>query len=88
MIGTVTSDSKVQFSSDGIGTSFANSGNGIVDGPGQANLDVALSLSKILAMKWPAPHGGLQFRVAFCHALNHPQFANLDTNCTSPTFGV
>jgi hypothetical protein len=71
--------------SDGIGTSFGNSGTGIVDGPGQANVDLALS--KIFAMKWPEP-GGLQFRVEFFNALNHPQFANPDTNFTSPTFGV
>jgi hypothetical protein len=72
--------------SDGIGTSFGNSGTGIVDGPGQANVDLALS--KIFAVNWPAPHGGLQFRVEFFNALNHPQFANPDTNFTSPTFGV
>jgi len=72
--------------SDGIGTSFGNSGTGIVDGPGQANVDLALS--KILAMKWPASLGALQFRVEFFNALNHPQFANPDTNFTSPTFGV
>jgi hypothetical protein len=28
---------------DGMGTVFGNSGTGIVEGPGQANLDVALS---------------------------------------------
>jgi hypothetical protein len=72
--------------SDGIGTTFGNSGTGIVDGPGQANVDLALS--KIFAMKWPAQPGSLQFRVEFFNALNHPQFANPDTNFTSPTFGV
>jgi Carboxypeptidase regulatory-like domain/TonB dependent receptor len=72
--------------SDGIGTSFGNSGTGIVDGPGQANVDLALS--KIFALKWPTEPGSLQFRAEFFNALNHPQFANPDTNFTSPTFGV
>src|SRR4029077_13002644 len=71
---------------DGIGTSFGNSGTGIVAGPGQANADLALA--KIFAMKRPTHRGSLQFRVEFFNALNHPQFANPDTNFTSPTFGV
>jgi hypothetical protein len=71
---------------DGIGTAFGNSGTGIVDGPGQANLDLALS--RAVALKWPVEKSSLQFRVEFYNALNHPQFANPDTNFTSPTFGV
>jgi hypothetical protein len=71
---------------DGIGTAFGDSGTGIVDGPGQANLDIAVS--KTVVFEWP--HGGssLEFRAEFFNALNHPQFANPDTNFTSPTFGV
>jgi Carboxypeptidase regulatory-like domain/TonB dependent receptor len=72
--------------SDGIGTSFGNSGTGIVGGPGQANVDLALS--RIFALKWPTEPSSLQFRAEFFNALNHPQFANPDTNFTSPTFGV
>lgn len=71
---------------DGVGTAFGNSGTGIVDGPGQANLDLAVS--KIFALRWPVEDGSLQFRAEFYNALNHPQFANPDTNFTSPTFGV
>lgn len=71
---------------DGIGTAFGNSGTGIVDGPGQANLDLAVS--KKIAMGWPLENGSLQFRAEFFNALNHPQFANPDTNFSSPTFGV
>jgi len=71
---------------DGIGTAFGNSATGIVDGPGQANLDVALS--KTVALDWPHEKSRLEFRVEFYNALNHPQFANPDTNFTSPTFGV
>ena len=72
--------------SDGIATAFGNSETGIVDGPGQANLDLALS--KTVALRWPDQNGGLQFRAEFFNALNHPQFANPDANFTSPTFGV
>jgi hypothetical protein len=71
---------------DGIGTAFGNSGTGIVDGPGQANLD--LSLSKTVIVNWPIEKSSFQFRAEFFNALNHPQFANPDSNLTSPTFGV
>ena len=71
---------------DGIGTAFGNSGTGIVDGPGQANLDLALSKTAIV--NWPIEKSSVQFRAEFFNALNHPQFANPDTNFTSSTFGV
>lgn len=71
---------------DGIGTAFGNSGTGIVDGPGQANLDLAFS--KTVIVNWPMEKRSVQFRGEFFNALNHPQFANPDTNFTSPTFGV
>jgi hypothetical protein len=71
---------------DDIGTSFGNSGTGIATGPGQANLDLALS--KTMIINWPIEKSSLQIRAEFYNALNHPQFANPDTNFTSPTFGV
>ena len=71
---------------DGIGTAFGNSATGIVNGPGQANLD--LTFSKTVALNWPVEKSSLQFRAEFYNALNHTQFANPDTNFTSPTFGV
>jgi hypothetical protein len=71
---------------DGIGTAFGNSGTGIVNGPGQANLD--LSFLKTMVLNWPVEKCSLQVRIEFYNALNHPQFANPDTNFTSPTFGV
>jgi len=71
---------------DGIGTAFGNSATGIVDGPGQANLD--LTFSKAVALNWPAEKSSLQFRAEFYNALNHPQFANPDTNFTSSTIGI
>jgi hypothetical protein len=71
---------------DGIGTGFGNSATGIVNGPGQANLDVALS--KLISINWPVENSSIQFRAEFFNTLNHPQFANPDTNFSSPTFGV
>jgi hypothetical protein len=71
---------------DGIGTAFGNSGTGIVDGLGQANLDLAVS--KTLPLQWPVESAGLQFRAEFFNAFNHPQFADPDNNFSSPTFGV
>jgi hypothetical protein len=71
---------------DGIGTAFGDSGTGIVAGPGQANIDLALS--KNFALRWPVDSGSLQVRAEFYNAFNHPQFSNPDTNFTSPTFGV
>jgi len=71
---------------DGIGTAFGNSATGLVDGPGQANLDLALS--KAVAFDWPHEKSSLEFRIEFFNALNHPQFANPDSGFSSPTFGV
>jgi len=72
---------------DGIGTSFGNSSTGIANGPGQANLDLAIS--KSMTLNWPAERrSSLQFRAEFFNALNHTQFANPDTNFTSATFGL
>ena len=71
---------------DGIGTAFGNSATGIVNGPGQANLDLAVS--KTVMVNWPIEKSSFQFRAEFFNTLNHPQFANPDTNFTSPTFGV
>ena len=71
---------------DGIGTAFGNSATGIVSGPGQTNLDLALS--KTIAIGWPLEKSSLRIRGEFYNALNHPQFANPDTNFSSSTFGV
>jgi hypothetical protein len=72
--------------SDGIGTAFGNSGAGMVDGPGQANVD--LGFSKQIKLKWPSDNSSIQFRAEFFNAFNHPQFANPDSNFSSPTFGA
>ena len=71
---------------DGIGTGFGNAGTGILDGPGQANLDLAIS--KAVVLNWPIERSSLQFRAEFYNALNNPQFANPDANFSSSTFGV
>jgi hypothetical protein len=34
----------------------------------------------------PSENSTIQFRAEFFNAFNHPQFANPDTNFTSPTF--
>lgn len=67
-------------------TGFGNSGTGIVSGPGQANLDLAVPKSIALA----GPHDGtsVEIRAEFFNTLNHPQFANPDADFTSPTFGI
>ena len=71
---------------DGIGTAFGNSATGVVDGPGQANLDLAVS--KAVTFDWIRDTTRLTFRAEFYNMLNHPQFANPDSNFTSPTFGI
>jgi hypothetical protein len=71
---------------DGMGTAFGDSATGIVNGPGQANLD--LSLTKIIPLPWPKEGSSLQFRAEFFNVFNHPQFADPDNNFSSATFGV
>jgi hypothetical protein len=71
---------------DNIGTAFGNSGTGIVNGPGQANLDMAIS--KAIALAWPHEKSTVELRAELFNAFNHPQFANPDTNFSSPTFGL
>ena len=63
-----------------------NSGTGIVDGPGEANLDLAAT--KNVTIPWPHENSAFEFRAEFFNALNHPQFSNPDTNYSSATFGV
>ena len=71
---------------DGVGTAFGNSGTGIADGPGQANLDLAIS--KAVTLRWPHEGSALEFRGEFFNAFNHAQFANPDTNFATPAFGI
>jgi hypothetical protein len=71
---------------DGIGTAFGDSATGLVNGPGQANLDIAVSRTQ--ALPWLHERTVLEFRAEFFNALNHPQFSNPGSNFSSPAFGV
>jgi hypothetical protein len=60
---------------DGIRTAFGNSATGIVDGPGQANLELALSMTVVL--RWPAEQKRAAFSSEPSSSMrNHAQFAN------------
>jgi hypothetical protein len=71
---------------DGIGTAFGDSGSGIVNGPGQFNID--LGLMRDFPVAWPKEGSRLQFRVEFFDVLNHPQFSNPNTTFGSSSFGI
>jgi hypothetical protein len=71
---------------DEIGTGFGNSATGITNGPGQANIDLAIS--KTIPFAWISESSSLQFRAEMYNALNHPQFADPDNDFASPAFGV
>ena len=71
---------------DGIGTAFGDSATGIVDGPGQFNLDAGVVRS--MSVSWPREGSSLQFRAEFFNALNHPQFSNPNTTYPSSSFGI
>jgi hypothetical protein len=71
---------------DGIGTAFGDSATGIVDGPGQFNID--MSLMRTVPIRWPKEGSSLQLRADFFNALNHPQFSNPNTAFGSSSFGI
>jgi hypothetical protein len=71
---------------DGAGTTFGNSATGVVNGPGQANLD--LSLTKTIPLRWRSVESNLQIRGEFFNVFNHPQFSDPDNNFSSATFGI
>ena len=71
---------------DGIGTGFGNSATGITNGPGQANIDLAIS--KTTPLRWLSDSSNVQFRTEMYNAFNHPQFADPDNDFASPAFGV
>ncbi len=68
---------------DGMATDFGNSGTGIVRGPDQRNLDLAL-IKKIRFNE----RVGLDVRTELFNVFNTPQFADPDTTFTNPTFGT
>ncbi len=71
--------------SDG-STGYGNTGIGIVDGPGQWNVD--FSLSKTTVVGGLRESATLVFRAEFYNAFNHAQFSNPGTALATATFGV
>jgi hypothetical protein len=71
---------------DGIGTAFGDSGSGIVDGPGQFNID--LGIMRNFPIPWPKEGSNLQFWAEFFNLLNHPQFSNPNTTFGVSSFGI
>jgi hypothetical protein len=67
---------------DGVGTGFGNTPNGVLRGPGQADVD--LSLSKNQPLNWPKEGANLQLRGDFFNAFNHPNFAFPANSVSSP----
>jgi hypothetical protein len=71
--------------SDG-STGYGNAGLGIMDGPGQLNVD--FSLSKNTRIGGLREDATLTFRAEFYNALNHAQFASPGTTLGTANFGV
>ncbi|MGH9846548.1 MAG: carboxypeptidase-like regulatory domain-containing protein, partial [Blastocatellia bacterium] len=70
---------------DGRGTTFGNSGVGIVTGPAQNNVDLAII--KRTKLRWLGEASNLEFRTEFFNAFNTPQFSAPDSNFSSGSFG-
>ncbi len=71
---------------DGIATGFGNSRPGIVQGPGQYNVDTAVS--KKFGLRWPNEATNFEFRAEAFNLLNTPQFSDPDMGQTDSTFGA
>lgn len=71
--------------SDGKGTTFGDSGIGIVRGPGQSDVDLTL-LKQFLVPKFN-DRAHLELRADFFNVLNHPSFGNPTVSFSSATFG-
>jgi hypothetical protein len=71
---------------DGIATAFGDSATGIVDGPGQFNID--LGILRAVPIRLPKEGSSVHFRGEFFNALNHPQFSNPNTTYGSSSFGI
>jgi hypothetical protein len=70
--------------SDGVGTDFGNTKAGIARGPDQRNFDVAIMKSTPILKE----RVQTEFRGELFNAFNTPQFANPNTDVTSPSFGA
>jgi len=67
-------------------TGYGNTGQSILNGPGQFNTD--FSIGKTTTVGGLRENAQLAFRVEFYNALNHPQFSNPGTNFGTANFGV
>lgn len=70
----------------GDGFDFGNTSRGIVRGPDQRNVDIAIS--KIFGVPGWTEDSSLEFRTEFFNAFNTPQFANPGTNVRNADFGI
>jgi hypothetical protein len=71
--------------SDGRATAFGNSGVGIVEGPGQANVDVAIR--KRTAVRAISETAAIEFRAEAFNLLNRAHFGNPNLNSSAAGFG-
>ncbi|HEX4020823.1 MAG TPA: carboxypeptidase regulatory-like domain-containing protein [Acidobacteriaceae bacterium] len=71
---------------DGIATGFGNSRPGILRGPGQRNIDAALS--KNFGFNLLGKETNIEFRGEAFNVFNTPQFSDPDTAQNDATFGV
>jgi hypothetical protein len=69
-----------------LATGFGNSRPGIVQGPGQYNVDTAVS--KKFGLRWPNEATNFEFRAEAFNLLNTPQFSDPDMGQTDSTFGA
>ena len=72
--------------SDGKATAYGNTGQSVINGPGQFNTD--FSVGKTTTVGGLREGAQLAFRVEFYNALNHPQFSNPGSVVGTSTFGV
>jgi Carboxypeptidase regulatory-like domain/TonB-dependent Receptor Plug Domain len=72
---------------DGMATGFGNMGVGLLNGPGQANFDLALT--KRVSVNWFDRDSTWEFRSEFFNAFNSTNFADPDVNISDgAAFGV
>jgi carboxypeptidase family protein len=70
---------------DGVGTTFGNSGVGILRGPSELNFD--FSLFKHFPLHKIRDTADLEFRSEFFNIFNHPLFQDPDTSLNDGSFG-
>lgn len=69
--------------SDGVATGFGNSGNGIIAGPDQRNVDISIIKKTALTEKT-----SLEFRAEFFNAFNTPSFGLFNPEVNVGTVGL